>query len=810
MIRPLLSQGKLYSPNPAHQRVLDEWIPIEYICNWIRQHEVEPGVANRLLVIKAETASGKSTIIPPVLYKRFVAGGQAPGIICTQPRVLTAIENVGKMSEYNKELRLGITAGWNTGINKVIPEHVSVLISATIGVLLMQMRAYTDAEIIAKYRFIVIDEVHERSQETDMTLCMLKNFLMRNSRSRACPFVILMSATFEPAEFLNYFGITDPDSNFIWCRSETAGFDEKWNWPEITSEVSGTITSRVTHNYFSSIAKCVELICREGQHDDTSKSDILVFLPSMTEIIQVSTLLRTLNEKFAQEGLPVFSVLAIDGESVARRTKDYKRAMGSPLSKQIQQIGNKFYEPNRRVILATNVAETGLSLDCLKYVIDSGFSRESEYHPIFGVNALITKVACKQNVIQRKGRAGRYFRGVFYPVYPLFVYDKLADKMLPKILLEDIGRNMMGIIYEQTRAKLEAFAEPSFSVNDIDMMVPPSSDAISAQLERLYALGFVSPMGLEIKETIADTLETKLVIPSFGKEHVIESYEKEQAEQTAAAPIQKQPPPRFALTALGLLAYRQTCSPETTRMVLASYNWGVSPSQLMSIAAYIEAPGGKPISVFYTADKKRPIVWSKVYNDGLPDFISGNKLAKVFSLLLDEFFDGLILYGAVLGILRASPNAWEGMRNLDAWCDEVNMDRRAIVGMLTLRDGFMENFLASDIDVTKVNRSLDTTTEDTFMDFVKRIKHCVYDGYRCNVLTADSHGVYTSTMGVTVTVPKILARMEVQGAPLQMPRRFCYKTLDLKMDKKTHKYKVMANGLCALDGFVATDPAFLR
>jgi HrpA-like RNA helicase len=782
MIRPLLSQGKLYSVNPSVQRVLDEWIPIEYICNWIKQHEVEPGVSNRLLVIKAETASGKSTIIPPVLYKRFVAGGQAPGIICTQPRVLTAIENVGKMSEYNRELRLGITAGWNTGINKVIPEHTSVLISATIGVLLMQLRAYTDAEITAKYRFIVIDEVHERSQETDMTLCMLKNFLIRNSRSRACPFVILMSATFDQEEFLKYYGITDPDSNFIWCRSQPAGFDERWDWPEISGTVAGNIVPRVTHNYFSSIAKCVELICREGVKDDTSKSDVLVFLPSMTEIIQVGGLLRTLNEKFASEDLPVFSVLMIDGESVARRTKDYKRAMGSPLSKQIQQFGTKFLEPNRRVILATNVAETGLSLDCLKYVVDSGFSRESEYHPIFGVNALITKVACKQNVIQRKGRAGRYFRGVFYPMYPLFIYNKLADKMLPKILLEDIGRNMMGIIFEQTRTKLEAFIDPSFSVNDIDMMVPPSSDTIAAQLEKLYALGFVSPQGLEMKATVEDTLGSD------------------------PAPTGK-----FALTALGLLAYRQTCAPETTRMILAAFNWGVAPAQLVSIAAYIEASGGKPISVFYARDKKRPIVWSKVYNDGLPDFISGDKLAKVFSLLLDEFFDGLILYGAVLAILRDAPNAWEGMRDLDAWCEEANIDRRAVVGMLTLRDGFMENFLASDIDVTKVNRTLATTTEETFMDYVKRIKHCIYDGYRCNVLTADAHGVYTSAMGVEVVIPKILARVDAAGkTPTQMPRRFLYKTLDLKMDKKSHKYKVMANGLCALDGFVAIDPEFLR
>ena len=123
--------------------------------------------------------------------------------------------------------------------------------------------------------------------------------------------------------------------------------------------------------------------------------------------------------------------------------------------------------------------------------------------------------------------------------------------------------------------------------------------------------------------------------------------------------------------------------------------------------------------------------------------------------------------------------------------------------MLIMRDSLAETMLTSNINILKTGRTLETTTQKNIMDFVKRIKHCIYDGYRCNILTYGPGG-YTSAAGVVVAPPKLLARLPLQiAAP---PRQLVYRSLDLKLDKM--KYKIVANVLCMMDGFVATDPHF--
>src|SRR5271154_3809205 len=102
-IPTLRIKGKLVSPtgDPTFKHELDEWIPYEYIINWFKTRLSLTGMKNRVLILKSETASGKSTMLPPEIFKTFVMGKDfVPGIICTQPRVLTAIENVHEMLKH--------------------------------------------------------------------------------------------------------------------------------------------------------------------------------------------------------------------------------------------------------------------------------------------------------------------------------------------------------------------------------------------------------------------------------------------------------------------------------------------------------------------------------------------------------------------------------------------------------------------------------------------------------------------------------------------------------------------------------------
>ncbi|MEK7376069.1 MAG: hypothetical protein AABZ57_02715 [Candidatus Margulisiibacteriota bacterium] len=105
MLPPLFIKGNLVPPDedPEKKKYLDEIRPIDHIIEWFRSRLYKTGITDRVLILKSETASGKSTAFPPELYKALVrgTGETAPGIICTQPRTLTAIENVNEILLHN-------------------------------------------------------------------------------------------------------------------------------------------------------------------------------------------------------------------------------------------------------------------------------------------------------------------------------------------------------------------------------------------------------------------------------------------------------------------------------------------------------------------------------------------------------------------------------------------------------------------------------------------------------------------------------------------------------------------------------------
>lgn len=739
--RPLLTKGNLrQTDDSTAQDELDTWVPIDYILDWIKRHE-QPGPQNRVLVVKAETASGKSTIIPPAVFRQFTLQGIHNGVICTQPRILTAIENVNKIAQYNKEVKIGQTAGWNTGVNKVLPVGSKTLISATVGVLLMQLNAMTDQEFMNKYSFVMIDEVHERNIETDMCIMLLKKFLVRNAKQRACPYVILMSATLDEQPILDYFGLHR--ANFIWCASQTVGHNEHWDWCEIQGSDG---LPKTTHDYLASAIVCIKNIMTDwGTQDPVGKRDIIVFLPSMTEITKLAQLAQKLNGDLHRAGHPVMSVLKIDGGTVAQQTTDYKKVMRWSLEKQPVLLNGDTVVPSRRLILATNVAETGLSLDELKYVIDSGFSRESEYHPVYNVYAVVNKVEAQPNSKQRKGRAGRYFKGEYYPLFPQYIWQKMPLEATPKMLCEDITRALPTIIHQS------AF---------MDLLSLPSADAYAAALSRLFLLGFITP-----------------------------------GEPQA---------PKIALTKLGELCRRINLPVETTRMILAAATWNINILDMISIAAFVEAPGSKSCAVFYAADPKRAVCWQKVYALGMPDNVN---TLRAFVLLMDEWIDGLILITAVSNLIRDKP-VWSVSSVLSAWCNEANLNYASVMSCLLARENIIQDMLASDIDVMKTQVGFADLNQSNFMDYMRGIKHCIYDGYRCNVLTRKQQ-TWTTDKSLQVTIGKFLARSThpeiVQAADVvtSQPTTVLYKRLDVKLDAKTNKYRVVGGILSMMDGWCA-------
>lgn len=782
----LMVRGKLVPPNgdPELKKYLDEWIPYEYIINWFKIRSGKTGIENRVCVLKSETSSGKSTMFPPELYKALVRGVErSPGIICTQPRVMTAIENVNEMMKhYSSIFRLGENIGWSTKNNKLRPRSFGLL-SATIGTLAQQLRTMTDEEIMRKYRFILIDETHERDLQTDMTIYMLKNLLVRNASNPQCPFVVLMSATFDPQSFIDYFGVRLED-NFIWCRGETAGFDEIWDWNE----------GRTVNNYPQAAATVVERILKENPNDDPATADILIFMPGRAEFMETNKHLEGLNKRLASAGASPFSLLNIDGVAVQTQNRDYKWTMYVPVSEQEVVIGGKKYTPGRRVIISTNVAETGLTLDNLKYVIDGGFNREIEYNPVYGVRGLITKPAPKSRIKQRRGRAGRKFRGVFYPLYPQYIYDRLPELQLPQILIEDVSVIFLDMINEQLKAKtLSGVREPEFNAADIDMVDPPAPDSLHACMEKLYALGFISPLA-----------------PPWNPD-------REALMDSESSPDSRDH--RFSITKLGAVAgIFSGISPENIRMILAAYSWGASVLDMITIAAYLSMDARGFARSIPDADARAPkpkINWSGVYKTGLPGYINDGALYKVRLLIADDFINGLILFNAAKYIISSSAPK-QAINSLHTWCDQNNVSSRSIIDFIRTRDDIIEQMLTERMEIfANEDNSLANTADSDFMNTITRIKYCIYDGYRGNLLTRVGEKYYTIST-LEVTKPKLFrddeaaqaAKTEYGFVLESVPQLVLYRELSLKYNRKTYVYEVLAEQISTMDGFVSPDVDF--
>ena len=477
----LLIKGSLKVPADA-----GDVSPISYIVGWLKQHMPEFGgrgatMSDRILVVQSETGSGKSTVLPVYVFRILrseTARGRyvGPSVLCTQPRVLTAMDlaqrQVGGAPHY-PDMKLGDTVGYQTGPFSEKP--ASGLIFATIGVLAAQLRTMEDADIMARYRFIIVDEAHERSREADATLLRLKNFYVRNSGNEKLPFLILASATINLSKYTAFFGVGGENTVHVEGRS----YPIVTHWPE-----------QGTNNYpKDSALKAIE-IHEKAHSDPADKADILIFVPGNAEIEAVREILERKNTEYANnaDGPPPFLVLAINREAIEEKSPEYR--LISEKIDNLPRVG--LQRPSRRVVISTVVAETGLTIETLRYVIDAGWSRTREVYQPYGAVGLITRPAPQSRIKQRKGRVGRVFPGDFYPMYTENVYEALDPQQLPDIATGGMADILLDIIGEQQRQKARLGKRAEFRVEDIELLGAPPADTLISALGTGISLGFVS------------------------------------------------------------------------------------------------------------------------------------------------------------------------------------------------------------------------------------------------------------------------------------------------------------------------------
>lgn len=420
----------------------------------IREHQI--------LIIEGETGSGKTTQIPQYLHEEgFTENGMKIG--CTQPRRVAAMSVAARVAQ-EMGVKLGNEVGYSIRFEDCTSER-TVLKYMTDGTLHREFLSEPD---LASYSVMIIDEAHERTLHTDILFGLVKDI----ARFRPELKLLISSATLDAEKFSQFF-----DDAPI------------FRIPGRRFPVHIYYTKAPEADY---IDACVVSVLQI--HATQPLGDILVFLTGQDEI---ETCQEVLQDRVKRLGsklkelliLPVYANLPSDMQA-------------------------KIFEPTppnaRKVILATNIAETSLTIDNIVYVIDPGFAKQNNFNSRTGMESLMVVPISKASASQRAGRAGRTAPGKCFRLYTAWAYkQELEDNTVPEIQRINLGNAVLML--------------KALGINDLlhfDFLDPPPHETLVLALEQLYALGALNhhgeltKLGRRMAEFPVDPMMAKMLLAS--------------------------------------------------------------------------------------------------------------------------------------------------------------------------------------------------------------------------------------------------------------------------------------------------------
>ncbi|MFJ8138884.1 ATP-dependent RNA helicase HrpA [Streptomyces sp. NPDC096013] len=402
----------------------------------IRDHQV--------VIVAGETGSGKTTQIPKICLE---LGRGVRGMIGhTQPRRIAARTVAERVAE-EMDTPLGEAVGWKVRFTDQVNPESTFIKLMTDGILLAEIQ--TDRELRA-YDTIIIDEAHERSLNIDFLLGYLAQLLPKRPDLK----VVITSATIDPERFSRHFG----EAPIIEVSGRTYPVEVRYR-PLLEDDSEDADRDQIT-----AICDAVEELQGEG------KGDILVFLSGEREIRDTADALTKKNYRFT-EVLPLYARL-----SHAEQHRVFQQHTG------------------RRIVLATNVAETSLTVPGIKYVIDPGFARISRYSHRTKVQRLPIEAISQASANQRKGRCGRTSDGICIRLYSEEDFEARPEFTDAEIL----RTNLASVILQMTAAGLGEIEKFPF----ID---PPDHRNIRDGVQLLQELGALDPDEKDPRKRLTQT-----------------------------------------------------------------------------------------------------------------------------------------------------------------------------------------------------------------------------------------------------------------------------------------------------------------
>ncbi len=414
---------------------------------------------HQVLIIAGETGSGKTTQLPKICLE--LGRGQHGQIAHTQPRRIAARSVAARVAE-ELATPLGGLVGYQVRFEDQSDSNTLVKLM-TDGILLAETQ---HDRFLERYDTIIVDEAHERSLNIDFLLGFLKTLLPRRPDLK----VIITSATIDLERFSEHFdkapiievsGRTYPVDT--WYRPLTSEQDEEGNSVEEDLSVDQAIIATLDE------------IAHFERSNGKSPGDVLVFLPGEREIRDAADMLRKAQLKHT-EILPLYARL-----SPAEQQRIFQS------------------HPGRRVVLATNVAETSLTVPGIRYVIDSGTARISRYSYRAKVQRLPIEAVSQASANQRKGRCGRVEPGICVRLYSEEDFNARPAFTDPEIL----RTNLAAVILQMLHLRLGA-------IDAFPFIEPPDGKAITDGFNLLQELSAVTrdnqltPMGRQLARLPVD------------------------------------------------------------------------------------------------------------------------------------------------------------------------------------------------------------------------------------------------------------------------------------------------------------------
>ncbi|GAA5885982.1 hypothetical protein JCM5296_007051 [Sporobolomyces johnsonii] len=390
---------------------------------------------NQVVVVIGETGSGKTTQLTQFLHEE---GYSNFGLIgCTQPRRVAAMSVAQRVSE-EMECELGAEVGYSIRFEDCTSEK-TVIKYMTDGVMLRESLNEGDLD---RYSVIILDEAHERSLNTDILMGLLRKILSRRRDLK----LIVTSATMNAAKFSRFYDDAP-------C----------FTIPGRTFPVDVLFSKTPCEDYVDSAVKQALQI-----HISHPPGDVLIFMTGQEDI---ETTCDVINERLAQiDDVAPLAVLPIYSQMPA----DLQAKIFAPTE-----------DGRRKIIVATNIAETSLTVDGIMYVIDAGFSKLKVYNPRMGMDSLQITPISQANANQRSGRAGRTGAGTAYRLFTEMAFrDELFESTIPEIQRTNLSNTVLLLKSLGVKNLLE-----------FDFMDPPPQENILNSMYQLWVLGALDNTG---------------------------------------------------------------------------------------------------------------------------------------------------------------------------------------------------------------------------------------------------------------------------------------------------------------------------